>query len=35
MKNCQSPITGLELGLERSFNFAEIQNHLKILGFHF
>ena len=34
-KNHKAHITGLELSREASFNFAEIQKHLKILGFHF
>ncbi len=34
-KNYEGPVIGLELGFERYLNFAEIQNHLKILGFHF
>ena len=34
-KNHKAHITGLELSLETSFNFDEIQKQLKILGFHF
>ena len=34
-KNHKAYITGLELGLQTALNFAEIQKHLKILGFHF
>jgi hypothetical protein len=34
-KNHKAYISGLELGLEAPFNFAKIQKHLKILGFHF
>jgi hypothetical protein len=34
-KNYRGPITGLELSRKRSFNFAEIQNHLKLLNFDF
>jgi len=34
-KDHKARITGLELGLETSLNFAEKLKHLKILGFHF
>jgi len=33
--NHKAYISGLELGLETPFNFDEIQNHPKILGFYF
>ena len=34
-KDHKAHITGLELGLETSLNFAEKLKRLKILGFHF